>query len=79
MMDKWLCEECGERVFDNQILVADNPFDKSVTVAGCPGCKEVNTLIRACDFKDCWGRVVQGAPTDHGYKNTCSRHKPNDA
>lgn len=58
------------------ILVAPNPFISDTDIDGCPSCKEINTIVRACDEPDCWEESTCGTSTPDGYKFTCGDHMP---
>ena len=74
--DKWLCEECGKVAMETEVLTAPNPFEPSYPLYGCPSCKDVSTLVMACDETGCLREVCCGTPTPTGYRRTCSEHKP---
>lgn len=71
---KWVCSECGCRCFAGDILLATNPFCAEEDIAGCPSCKDINTLRLACDHPGCWEPSSCGYPTDKGYRRTCHKH-----
>lgn len=73
---KWLCEECGKIAMEDDVLKAPNPFDPQYELYGCPTCREVSTLVMACDEPGCRREVCCGIPTPNGYRQTCSEHKP---
>ena len=77
-MDKLICSEieCTWRGLEKDALKAPNPFEPTEIIYGCPECKEINTLVRACDEPRCWVQVSCGTPTKDGYRSTCSKHKP---
>jgi hypothetical protein len=76
-MGRYICNECDHHLTSaDQILRGPNPFDPDDVVLGCPACKSVNELARACYFEDCWQKVSCGTPTKDGYKWSCSKHKP---
>ena len=72
--DKVLCQECGWFGHNEDVLAAENPFDKDEMVYGCPKCKSVDSVISACDAPGCWKKVTCGWPHPDGYRNTCSDH-----
>lgn len=74
MTDKYVCTMCGEKIYDNQFLVAPNPFKPSFEIHGCPKCKSVGDYYRACDNKDCWLESTSGINTPTGYLNLCGKH-----
>lgn len=72
--NKFVCSECCWHGFSSNILWALNPFCEEQDIAGCPSCKDINTLVRACDQPGCWEPTSCGYPTDHGYRITCHGH-----
>jgi hypothetical protein len=74
--EKVYCTECEWRGYFIDMLSAPNPFDINDTCQGCPKCKRVNTILYACDYKNCWKPVTCGTPTESGYRSTCSKHRP---
>lgn len=68
------CVECGWRGHENEMLLAPNPFDATDTVAGCPKCKSVDSLVSVCDEVGCDKDVNCGWPSGQGYRNTCIEH-----
>lgn len=77
MNRKVKCNEyrCNWNGIESDVLMGINPFDFS-SVWGCPKCKEINTVVFACDELGCWGDVSSGTPTESGYRHTCRLHKP---
>jgi hypothetical protein len=75
---RWLCEECGAVHGDN-LLEANNPFDESETITGCPTCRAVNSFVAAC-WK-CDRPATSGTPLieQYRYVNACYKHRPDDA
>ncbi len=72
---KYVCEMCGERIYDNQFLVAPNPFKETFEIHGCPKCKSVGSVYRACDNKDCWLKAFNGITTPLGiFYTICDKH-----
>lgn len=78
MNRKVVCEEyrCQWRGLESQVLKAKNPFDPDYEINGCPSCKEINTIVYACDEPRYWKPVTCGTPTNNGYRSTCGQHKP---
>lgn len=72
MTDKWYCANCDWR--GEKYLIAENPFDPSENITGCPKCKEANSLEAACDEPECKQPATCGFPTDNGYRRTCFKH-----
>lgn len=75
-MKKSVCTECGWHGQTALVLTANNPFCDGDIIYGCPECKEVNTIVQACDESGCWKRATCGTPTEHRYRMTCGKHKP---
>ena len=73
-MIKLVCRDCGAHTTENQALMAESPFDKNKLLIGCPGCKEVDTLYRACDAFECWNESTHGGPSERGYRFGCHEH-----
>lgn len=76
-----LCGEyrCNWRGTDAEVLHAPNPFDPEDEISGCPKCKEINSIYRACDEPGCWDRVSCGTTTPNGYRQTCGKHRPRES
>lgn len=74
MMKKCVCEECNWHGLEDDLLKAPNPFDSKVDIIGCPECKQVESLLYACDEDGCWNKVSKGLPTPDGYKVFCHKH-----
>jgi hypothetical protein len=72
--EKWVCDRCDWCGPWREVLIAPNPFDERDVIHGCPDCKEVASLQRACDVPSCTLAVSCGFPTPEGYRNTCSKH-----
>lgn len=77
-MKEWkaICTECGWVGMSSEILHATNPFDSACVVYGCPDCKNVNTVVSACDEPGCQEQSSCGTPTENGYRFTCGEHVP---
>jgi len=78
MNDRLFCNErrCGWRGMQLEVLFAENPFNADETIAGCPKCKEINSLLVSCDEPGCWNEASCGTPTATGYRHTCGKHAP---
>ena len=74
MTDKYICGDCGEKIKRDQLLRADHPFRKTDVIYGCPRCKGVQELYRACDDNDCWLKTTGNINTAQGYLCVCSKH-----
>lgn len=76
-----LCENCGNRVAADEVLIAYDPFCEGQQIEGCPHCRAAERLIRACVVEGCVGRVCSGAPSAHGYRYawTCREHGATEA
>ena len=75
---KFKCKECGAIVAHDRVPEAVNPFNRHEMIFGCPECREVNSLIRACDVDGC-NEVSscvlrQDEITDTDYRFVCSFH-----
>lgn len=77
-MVKCVCSyyRCNWHGDSSEVLRAQNPFDATDEIEGCPKCKEIGSVVRACDEPDCWKEVTCGTPTPDGYRNTCGEHRP---
>lgn len=69
---------CGWRGGYSEVLVAENPFEKGESITACPNCREIESIVAACDEPDCWSGASCGTPTDNGYRWTCHAHRPDD-
>ena len=76
-MSKLICIGCGWQGLYNDVLKAKNPFCHGEEISGCPYCKCVNTVIRACERDGCWKEGSCGNPEPAGYTWTCFEHQPN--
>lgn len=69
------CDSCGWSGNNSELLVAQNPFDESDEIFGCPRCYSVDDLHAACWKCDQDGST--GMPTEeHGYVWSCYMHRP---
>jgi len=77
-MNKVVCHEfrCKWHGETDEMLSAKNPFRDGDMIYACPKCKEINSVVTACDETDCWKEATAGTPTDNGYRQTCSEHIP---
>lgn len=75
---KIICKECGWGGTTDEVLVAENPFEKREKIHGCPKCKSIESFYSACDEPDCWKEITCGTPTESGYRQTCGKHKPKE-
>ena len=73
---KYICNTCKAYFNNNEKLRADNPFDSEEWIYGCPHCFTVDDFSILCDEPNCKLKVTAGTPTAHGYRTTCSTHKP---
>lgn len=78
-LDKRVCESCGWRGYDDEILYAPSPFEPQFTIYACPKCKAIEQLRGCCDEPNCWEPDTCGTPTELGYRRTCGKHKPKEA
>lgn len=76
--EKVVCNErrCNWHGIDDDILRAPSPFEEGETLYACPKCKEVNSVVVACDEPGCWEEATCGAPTENDYRRTCGKHMP---
>lgn len=70
------CSVCGWRGNKSEMLAAQNPFDPTEEITGCPKCKAVECIVAVCDEPGCWLEVTCGTPTGGGYRMTCGLHAP---
>jgi hypothetical protein len=71
--------ECGECAWHGSIAdvpTAENPFDPTERVTGCPNCNAVESMIECCEWEGCWRNTSCGTPTPDGYRRTCGDHIP---
>ena len=78
-MTKLVCNDCGWKGTEDQLLTGRNPFATSELIYGCPQCKGIECYRSACEEIDCWEEDTCGTPTETGYKRTCHNHTPNAA
>lgn len=71
---KYICGNCGKKLYENQLLVASHPFDEDEELWGCPACKDIDDLYRACEAEECWFKATCGIPTAQGYQRLCGNH-----
>ena len=74
--EKVLCRECDWHGLSGELLEAQNPFELSIQILGCPRCKSIDSLLVACDEPNCWKEATCGTPTENGYRRTCGEHAP---
>ena len=79
MAKRIICCSCGHRMNSDDALEAPNPFDQNDVIYGCPNCKGIDSFEAVCDEPGCWKTVGCGTPTNNGYRNTCSQHRPDSA
>jgi len=75
-MTRMICDECGWCGDEDHVLLGRNPFDPDSEIDGCPQCKKIDSVSRACDEPGCRRLVVCGTPTADGYRCTCGAHRP---
>ena len=73
---RWKCQSCN--LINSELLEAPNPFDPNLTIYGCPGCKDVNYFVPACDEPGCMEESSAGWIEDGVYRRTCYRHSRGD-
>lgn len=76
--EKVVCNEirCDWHGLDDEILRAPNPFEQGEVLYACPKCKEVGSIVVACDEPGCWKEATCGTPTENDYRRTCGKHRP---
>jgi len=75
--DKVICQDCSWKGTFKDLLVAQNPFDETESIQGCPNCKAINMTRLVCDEHGCWLEAGCGFNTEDGYRNTCHKHYDN--
>jgi hypothetical protein len=63
-MEKVICKECDWRGTSEDVLEAPNPFDPEDTLTGCPGCKQVDTMVQGCFHRGCLNEAATGGFSD---------------
>lgn len=76
MIQKVECKECSWSGFGYERLRAQNPFDPSESIEGCPQCKSTESFTVLCDENGCQRPVACGTPTPDGFRWTCGEHAP---
>jgi len=71
-----ICKTCGWRGPRADCLVGPHPFTHGDLIYGCPQCRDVECFAVACDEVGCWMPITCGTPTAAGYRQTCSKHRP---
>jgi hypothetical protein len=72
---KLKCIECGKIFATQELLVAENPFDKNMQIQGCPYCKDVGCFEVVCDEPGCKETASCGFLSKSGiYRRTCHKH-----
>lgn len=74
MINKCKCMQCEHVCEESEVLIAQNPFDITDMVSGCPQCKSVDSLVTACDAEGCTRVATSGWPSPKGYRHTCGEH-----
>lgn len=76
--DKWVCDVfwCANICTDAEVLWADDPFNPGEKITACPKCRQIGTLVGACDFDGCKSAATSGTPTASGYVSRCYDHRP---
>lgn len=72
---KLVCD-CGWSGESSDLLSAPDPFEVGGTITACPNCKDICSLVVACDEPGCYQHASCGTPTENGYRNTCHDHRP---
>lgn len=74
-MEKIICDGCGWKgTTDGVDKIKDPKGDDHWLV--CRECRTPEHFDMVCDEDGCWEKVVAGTPSINGYRNTCSKHKP---
>jgi len=73
-MQKWICNICGKVVKEKDVLKDRNPFMSTAEISGCPGCKNVETLVAKCEIKDCTEPSTHFKQTLISQKWVCKKH-----
>jgi len=74
MNNKYICTNCHRNLYENELLVAQHPFDEEEKVYGCPTCKALDEIYCACDRDECWSKATCGTSTANGYLRVCGSH-----
>jgi len=74
MTNRYKCTQCRHICAEGEVLIAQNPFDLTDMVNGCPQCKSVDSLVLACDVEGCDKEATNGWPSSAGYRHTCYVH-----
>lgn len=74
MGEKYICRNCGEKIYEHQLLIGMHPFDKEEEVYGCPACKDINNVLTMCEYADCWSEATRGLFTPPDYQKLCGEH-----
>jgi hypothetical protein len=77
---RWGCIECGWVGTEEMKLRAPSPFDKLVTITGCPQCREIELFEPLCDAMGCGAPMSAATPTgEEGVSRwTCWEHSPDN-
>src|SRR4030043_13071 len=62
--EKVVCStyRCDWHGLEEEILKSPNPFEVGETLYACPKCKEVGSVVIACDESECWKGAMGGTP-----------------
>ena len=72
------CDECEWVGISGQLLRAENPFDPSSEIVGCPACKSVDQFTMLCEIEGCSRHASCGWPDGDEYRQTCYEHRRAD-
>lgn len=70
------CTQCDWVGDSDEVLRGENPFEAGTTIWGCPECRDIDHLNRACDEPECREYATCGTPVKGDYRHTCGMHKP---
>lgn len=75
-MTRYRCSRCEAVVNSDDLLIAQNPFNPTSLIDGCPKCLSPFDGRLLCDVDDCPREAGCGTPTRSGYRQTCDVHRP---
>lgn len=72
------CTACKHQFMRHVMLVADNPFDDTDEIHGCPNCFAAEHIELLCEVNGCERPASCGTPVVGGYAQTCGEHMPTE-
>lgn len=75
---KMKCNGCDWVGESEDLLIGEHPFQDGCELQGCPECREIWDIRRACDEPGCREEATCGTPTPAGYRSTCGKHIPKE-